>query len=149
MCGKIVVKLLRKSEMSLKLLKNFFDDYIDLIKVIFCQTLLVGLCIVNQVNLIYSALAILLFYVIIASAKKFCYLPILIVLLFLSYLCNGFREHLSDKHYSKLLSATDGNGEFTLVADDILYVENSIVNNSKFINCELKNLKLNILMDKK
>ena len=117
------MKSLRKSEMSLKLLKQFFDDYIDLIKVIFYQTLLVAIFLINDVKLVYATIAFLLFYAVIWKAKKFCYLPVLIVFLCISFVCNSVREHLSDKHYKQVLSESDGNGEFTLISDAFILLK--------------------------
>lgn len=130
--------------MNLKLLKRFFNEYIDLIKIIFYQTLLVGIFVVSNINYLYLFAILLIFYWLIFLAKSKHYLPILLIFLAVSLSLNALRSNSNGVHYKNLLNETDGYGEFTLLADDILYVESELVDNSSFISCKIENLKLNI-----
>ncbi len=127
----------------MKFLKNFSDNYIDLIKVTFYQTLLVGILLQYEINYFYWFAIVGIFYGLCAVLKKWCYIPILGVLLLFSLALNYTRSDIADNHYYNVLSGKDGYGEFVVETDDILYVTSDLVGNSKFVTCEIKNLQLN------
>ncbi|MBR7127256.1 MAG: ComEC/Rec2 family competence protein [Lentisphaeria bacterium] len=129
---------------SIKKLQTFFDENIDIIKVIFFQTLLFGILVVNNVNIFLTIAILGIFYALIIAAKRKYYLPFMLLFIMVSMIFAFKHNYLSDKHYCKILNERDGAGEFTLISDDMLYVENSVIDNGKFLTCKLKSLKLNI-----